>query len=108
MDTVAAFLIVIGAALSAVAAVGLQRFDDVLARMHSATKPATLGLILVVAGAGLVVVEPGAIFKLVLVLLLQMVTAPLGAHLIGRAAIRAGEASPATYFDDEARALQPE
>lgn len=108
MDTVAAVLIVAGAALSAIAAVGLQRFDDVLARMHSATKPATLGLILAVAGTGLVVVEPGAILKLLLVLLLQMVTAPLGAHLIGRAAVRAGEASPETYFDDEARYLRPE
>lgn len=108
MDTVAAVLIIVGAALSAIAAVGLQRFDDVLARMHSATKPATLGLILVVAGTGLVVIEPGAILKLLLVLLLQMITAPLGAHLIGRAAIRAGEASPETYFDDEAGALRPE
>lgn len=107
MDTVAAVLIVVGAALSAVAAVGLQRFDDVLARMHSATKPATLGLILVVAGTGLVVVEPGAILKLLLVLLLQMITAPLGAHLIGRAAIRAGEASPGTYFDEDSEYLRP-
>lgn len=108
MDTVAAVLIVVGAALSAIAAVGLQRFDDVLARMHSATKPATLGLILVVAGTGLVVIEPGAILKLLLVLLLQMITAPLGAHLIGRAAIRAGEASAETYFDEEAEYLRPD
>lgn len=108
MDIVAAVLIVVGAALSAVAAVGLQRFDDVLARMHSATKPATLGLILVVVGAGLVVGEPGAILKLLLVLLLQMITAPLGAHLIGRAAIRAGQASPETYFDEDAEYLRPE
>jgi monovalent cation/proton antiporter MnhG/PhaG subunit len=37
----------------------LQRFDDVLARMHAATKPATLGLLLIVVGASLVLFEPG-------------------------------------------------
>ncbi|MDX1448211.1 MAG: monovalent cation/H(+) antiporter subunit G [Acidimicrobiia bacterium] len=108
MDAIAGVLLVVGSALAATAAIGLQRFDDVLARMHAATKPATLGLTLIVAGTGLVIVEPGALLKLLLVVLLQMVTAPIGAHLIGRAAIRSGEASPDTYFDDEAQALRPE
>jgi multicomponent Na+:H+ antiporter subunit G len=107
MEIVAGVLMVTGAFLAATAAVGLQRFDDVLARMHSATKPATLGLILVITGSALVLTEPGAILKLVLVVLLQMVTAPLGAHLVGRAAIRAGEASPDTTFDVDSERLRP-
>lgn len=99
--TVAAWvLIAAGAFLALVAAIGLQRFDDVLARMHAATKPATLGLLLIVIGASLVLREPGSVLKLVLVMLLQMVTAPVGAHLVGRAAIRSDQASADTFFDE--------
>ena len=102
MTVMAWLFIVAGAFLALVAAIGLQRFDDVLARMHAATKPATLGLLLIVIGASLVLREPGSILKLVLVILLQMVTAPVGAHLVGRAAIRSGQASRDTFFDEGA------
>lgn len=106
MELVASVALVLGALLSATAAIGLQRFDDVLARMHSATKPATLGLVLIVGGAALVSDEPGAILKLILVILLQMVTGPVGAHLVGRAAVRAGETSPSTGFDPESEGMR--
>lgn len=108
MEILASVFIVLGSSLAFVAAVGLQRFDDVLARMHAATKPATLGLMLVVVGAMLVLPEPGSILKLVLVILLQVVTAPVGAHLVGRAAIAAGEAGPDTSFDPESERLRPD
>lgn len=100
MEVFASVLIAVGAFLALVAAIGLQRFDDVFARMHAATKPATLGLLLIVIGAALLLREPGPVLKLVLVILLQMVTAPVGAHLVGRAALRSGQASPDTSFDD--------
>jgi multicomponent Na+:H+ antiporter subunit G len=105
MQIAAWLLIVTGAFLPMVAAIGLHRFDDVLARMHAATKPATLGLLLIVVGASLVLFEPGSVLKLLLVILLQLVTAPVGAHLVGRAAIRSGQASPDTFFDEGAEDL---
>lgn len=43
---IAAFLLVSGATLSLLGAIGIHRFDDVFARMHAATKPVTLGLLL--------------------------------------------------------------
>lgn len=107
MEIVAGVLMVLGAFLALVAAIGLQRFDDVLARMHAATKPATLGLLLIVVGAALVLREPGSVLKLVLVILLQMVTAPVGAHLVGRASIGSNQASPDTFFDSESERLRP-
>ena len=100
-DATAAVLILTGVALGVAAGLGLQRFPDVFARMHAATKPATLGLVLVLAGAALRVEDPGDGAKLLLVVVLQFVTAPVGAHMVGRAAYRAGtEMSPATTFDD--------
>ncbi len=103
IELAASILIVIGALLALLAAIGLQRFDDVFARMHSATKPATLGLILVSSGAALALPIPGAVAKLLLVILLQFITAPVAAHLVGRAAFRTGqELSPETMVVDEA------
>lgn len=103
MEPVASILIVAGAVLALLAAFGLQRFDDVFARMHSATKPATLGLILILSGAALILPVPGAVAKLLLVVMLQFITAPVAAHLVGRAAFRTGqELSPDTMVVEEA------
>ncbi len=103
-DVAAAVLIVTGVMLGVGAGLGLQRFPDVFARMHAATKPATLGLVLVLAGAALRVEQRGDLAKLLLVVVLQFITAPVGAHMVGRAAYRAGtELSPATSCDELAR-----
>lgn len=108
MEVVAFVFLILGALLALLAAIGLQRFDDVFARMHSATKPATLGLILTLAGTALVVPIPGAVAKLTLVILFQFITAPVGAHLVGRAAFRTGrELSPDTIVDDRADEIRP-
>jgi multicomponent Na+:H+ antiporter subunit G len=103
METIASILILTGASLALLAAIGLQGFNDVFARMHSATKPATLGLLLVLLGAAVMVPIPGAVAKLLLVALLQFITAPVAAHLVGRAAFRTGqELSPDTMVVEEA------
>jgi multicomponent Na+:H+ antiporter subunit G len=89
MELAADFMLIAGSMLAVVAAVGLHRFDNVVARMHAATKPATLGLVLILTGAALRLGDPGDTVLLVLVLVFQFITAPIGAHLIGRAAYRA-------------------
>lgn len=90
LDVVAATLVLVGAGLSLVAGVGLVRMPDVFSRMHAATKPATLGLVLVAAGGVLRVATGADATKLVLVVALQFLTAPVASHLVGRAAYRAG------------------
>jgi len=94
-----------GGVLAVIAGAGLQRFEDVFARMHAATKPATLGLALIVIGAAMRMPDAGSVAKLLLVLVLQFVTAPVGSHLVGRASYWAGtEMSPHTTPDDLAAA----
>ncbi len=90
MEVLSSLLMFAGAALALIAGIGLQRFDDVFSRMHAATKPATLGLALVLTGAALQAPDAGAVVKLLLVVILQFLTAPVGGHLIGRAAYRSG------------------
>lgn len=97
----AGVLMTFGALLALIAGIGLQRFPDVFARMHAATKPATLGLALVLSGAALLMPDAGAVAKLLLVVVLQFITAPVGGHLVGRAAYRAGtELSEDTQIDE--------
>lgn len=106
MEIAGSILMISGSLLALLAAVGLQRFDDVFTRMHAATKPATLGLMMTLVGAGLVVPIPGAVAKLLLVIMLQFATAPVAAHLVGRAALRTGrELSSDTLLDDETQEL---
>jgi len=45
VDVATSALMLVGALLSLIAAIGLHRLGDVLSRMHAATKPATLGIV---------------------------------------------------------------
>jgi multicomponent Na+:H+ antiporter subunit G len=101
-DVAAGVLVLTGALLALTAGIGVARLGDVLDRMHAATKPATLGLVLVVAGAVLRVSDLADATKLVLVVVLQFLTAPVGAHLIGRAALRSGAPHEPFVLDERA------
>ena len=90
-DLVGGALVLLGAALTALAGIGQVRFSDLFTRMHIATKPPTLGLLLVAAGAMFRIEERGAITLLALTVILQFVTGPVSAHLVGRAAHRHGD-----------------
>ena len=83
-------LIGIGVALTLLAAIGVLRFQDVLMRSSAATKAAGLGVACVLAGTALLFGTLEAAVKLSLALVLQFLTAPVGGHVIGRAAYRSG------------------
>ena len=107
-DVIGAVLLFAGSMLALLGAVGLHRFPDVFARMHAATKPATLGTVLVLTGAAVAVADFAVSSTLVLIAALQLITAPVGAHMVGRAAYRAGtELSPATVIDELAEREGP-
>ena len=50
LDILAAVLVLGGSTLALTAAIGVVRFPDTLTRMHAATKPQVLGLLLVLIG----------------------------------------------------------
>ncbi|MPZ52819.1 MAG: Na+/H+ antiporter subunit G [Acidimicrobiia bacterium] len=90
-EVVASVMLVLGSLLAFVAAIGLLRFNDVFSRMQATSKPATLGILLTLGGAALVVTTRApAVAKLLLVIVLQFMTVPISAHLVGRAVYRAG------------------
>jgi multicomponent Na+:H+ antiporter subunit G len=90
-DAVSAVCMLTGALLAMIAAIGVLRLPDVLSRMHAATKPQVLGMMLVLIGLGFRLRDPAAIGFLVLIGFFQMMTSPIANHMVARAAIRAGQ-----------------
>ena len=90
LDLAAAACLLLGALLSLAAGVGLVRFPDALSRLHAATKPQVLGLLFIVAAIALSSRSVPALLALLPVLLFQVLTAPISAHMVGRAGYRTG------------------
>ena len=91
IDWIIAILIVVGALFTLVAAVGVLRLPDVLIRMHASTKAGTLGcglilLALAIGSGG----DTGTIARALAAFIFLLLTAPVAAHMIGRAAYRTG------------------
>ena len=100
LDWVGTALIIAGALLALTAGIGLLRFPDVLSRMHATSKPQALGLILVLAGAVLRLRTVPDATTLGLVAAFQLLTVPVAAAMIGRAAYRAGEVDADSLAQD--------
>jgi len=75
-----------------VAGLGVLRLPDVYMRLHASTKAGTLGVAL--NAAGLVVFYPnlGVLTRAGALVLFLLLTAPIAAHMIGRAAYFARDA----------------
>ena len=87
-DVVVAVLMIGGSLMSLAAGIGLARFPDLLSRMHAATKPQVLGLLLFLLALA---VENGTwllVPVLVLCWVFQLLTSPVSAHMVGRAGYR--------------------
>lgn len=87
-DDVGDVVILGGAVWSLIAGIGLLRLPDVLTRMHAATKPQVLGLLMMLLGVALRLRTADDITTLILVGLFQTWTVPVAAHMIARAARR--------------------
>jgi multicomponent Na+:H+ antiporter subunit G len=86
-DWVAVALMVGGGFFTLIAGLGVLRMQDVYIRMHASTKAGTLGVGMI---CGAVAIEMGGetAVKAVAVIFFILFTAPIGAHLIARAAWR--------------------
>lgn len=89
-EWILAVMVVLGGFFCFVAGLGILRLPDVLIRMHASTKAGTLGAGLVL-GAGAVYFADGAtVTRALAAILFLLLTAPVAAHMIGRAAFRDG------------------
>lgn len=84
-DIVREGLILVGALFMLLAALGVVRLPDLLTRMHATTKAATLGATLVMLAVALHFAQVAVVARAFGVILFIMMTAPVAAHVIGRA-----------------------
>lgn len=101
VEILASVLIIAGTVLAVIAAIGLNRFNDALTRIHSASKPQTLGLMLVLAGAALAAGSWSLAAMMLAVMLAQMSTVPVASVMVGRAAFRRGFVRGGQYAVDD-------
>lgn len=100
IDVLSAVLLITGALQCLLGAIGLVRLPSLLGRLQAATKPQTLGLLLILLGAALRVPLDSAV-TLVLVAVFQLITAPVLSELVGRSAYRSGAVRPEILVADE-------
>jgi multicomponent Na+:H+ antiporter subunit G len=106
-DAIAATCFVLGALLAMLAAIGMVKLPDLLSRMHAATKPQVLGLVLVLVGLGFRLRDPSVIGLLALIGVFQMLTTPVGNHMVGRASFRAGQLREERLVVNDLRDVSP-
>ncbi|MDD3516923.1 MAG: monovalent cation/H(+) antiporter subunit G [Chromatiales bacterium] len=81
----AALLLLVGAIFMFIAALGVLRMPDLLTRMHATTKAGVLGAGLMLAGVALFYWELAVTVRAAAIVGFTMLTAPVAAHVIGRA-----------------------
>lgn len=89
---IAAIMVFIGSIIALVSAIGLVRFKDIFLRIHAATKSSTAAVLLTLVGVFIYfIASQGYVsVRTLLALVFINITAPVGGHLISRAAYRTG------------------
>lgn len=89
-ELVADVLMIVGASFVLLAAVGILRMPDLFTRMQTATKAATLGISAILLAVAFFIEDSAAALRALLAILFFFLTAPVAAHMIGRAAYFVG------------------
>jgi multicomponent K+:H+ antiporter subunit G len=89
IDLLLSLLIVTGAMFTFIGSLGLARLRDFYTRLHGPTKASTLGVgcLLIASAVYFSVQDEGVSLHEVLVTLFLFITAPVSAHLLGKAAL---------------------
>lgn len=94
-----AFLMMVGTVFSLLAAWGIIDFPTPIARLHAATKSASLGLSMIALGAGVAAGSWRLLGVGAMITVFLFVTAPISGHMIGRAAYLAGQQGDLVHDD---------
>ncbi|MGB3773181.1 MAG: monovalent cation/H(+) antiporter subunit G [Rhodococcus sp. (in: high G+C Gram-positive bacteria)] len=100
-DIISGTLILLGSVLALTAAIGVVRFPDTLSRMHAATKPQVVGLLLILIGAFVSLRGNVDIWMIFLVGVFTVLTAPIIAHTVGHVAYREAKGRDDLFMVDE-------
>jgi multicomponent Na+:H+ antiporter subunit G len=82
---IAEIVILLGAVLILLSAIGVVRFDDVLARLHALAKATTLGILIVLVGAAIALHSVYDTTSILLAALLHLLVSPPASNMLSRA-----------------------
>ncbi len=87
---VAGVLILVGSAFVFAAALGIVRLPDVYTRMHAASKAGTVGSGAILLALAVVAPDTATVTRALAAIVFFLLTAPVSAHLLAKAAHDAG------------------
>jgi multicomponent Na+:H+ antiporter subunit G len=90
VEWITAALMIVGAAFALLAAAGIVRLPDFYTRMQAASKSTTLGVGCILLAVAVYFGDLGIATQAVLTIAFLILTAPVAAHVIARAAYLAG------------------
>ena len=90
IDWIIIVLSTIGTMSILLAAIGIVRMPDIYLRISVTTKAATMGIGLILIGAAMYFNELGITSRVIAIIFFMLLTAPVGAHMIGRASYFTG------------------
>ena len=89
-DTIIAILLGGGTFFSIVAAIGVVRMPDIYMRLSVASKASTLGATLILSAVALFFDSMAVTGKIIAIIAFTLLTAPVAAHMLSRAAYFSG------------------
>ena len=103
LEIILSLLIVIGAGFTFIGSLGLARLRDFYTRLHGPTKATTLGVgsLLIASSVYFSHQDTGISLHEILVTLFLFITAPVSAHLLGKAALHLKLRSLVALPDDD-------
>ena len=102
-EVLTAIMLLTGALLILIGAIGAVRMPDLLLRMHATTKAGALGAGLIAVASGIYFTSPEVSVRAVAILAFVVLTAPVAAHMIGRAGYFTGAPLWEKTLKDELR-----
>jgi len=90
LDATVAVLLTIGTLFAAIAAIGILRMPDFYMRISATTKASTLGVTFILGATALYFNDATVSGKIIAIISFIILTTPVAAHMIGRAAHRSG------------------
>lgn len=108
LDLAGGVFIAIGIVLIGIGGIGLLRLPDAYNRLNAVAKAAGLGLVSVLFGAVLLMPSWATAATLGVAIVLQLLTAPVGAYAIAAGAYRSDTPlAPVTRYDEYADRMEP-
>lgn len=101
LTLVTAALVVIGAFFALAAAIGVVRLPDLYTRMHAASKAGSVGSGLMLIALAIHADDLGVATRCIAGVIFFLLTAPISAHLLAKAAYAVGyRLAPVSVHDD--------